>query len=77
MKGASHMSRSVRKHGWIGGGKWKTFAKGFANRRVRHAVDVPSGGLYRRIFDSWMICDYMLEARPKGSCPKAYKDWIK
>jgi len=26
---------------------------------------------------SYTICDYIISARSKGSCPDAYKDWIK
>lgn len=33
-------------------------AKTFANRSVRRHTDIPSGSGYKRIFNSYIICDY-------------------
>jgi hypothetical protein len=32
--------------------------KRFANKRVRRHLNIPSGSSYKRIYQSWNICDY-------------------
>ena len=77
------MSRSVKKHGYIkdGGkhGKGVKFAKACANRAVRRFTkEMPQKGkFFRKIFQSWNIHDYVLDARPKGSDETAFHDWMK
>jgi len=71
------MSRSYKKQGWIVDQTSKRFGKRLANRRVRRTPDVPSGRSYRKFYESYDVCDYVFPARPKGSEPSAYKDWIK
>jgi hypothetical protein len=51
------------------GSKWKKYAKRGANRRVRHAVNVPDGGAYRKYYDPWNICDYRFQYDPQ---PRIY-----
>ena len=54
------MSRSYRKpiatDGY--GSKWKRKAKQIANRRVRMYSDLPDGSTFKRVSNSWDICDY-------------------
>ena len=71
------MSRSFRKKGWITDQNGRKFGKRLANKYVRRQKDVPSGRAYRKFFESYDICDYILPARPRGSSPTAYRDWIK
>jgi len=54
------MSRSFRKPYWTEGygGKWRSIAKRQASKKVRQAKSVGNGAYYRRIYDSWSICDY-------------------
>jgi hypothetical protein len=40
------------------GSKWKQYQKRLANHVIRKTVDIPNGKAYRKIFDSWNICDY-------------------
>jgi len=63
------MSRSLRKpwyvDGWKGS-KRKQFFKRHANRKVRRtAVDIADGKAYRKLFDSWSICDFKWFYDPK------------
>ena len=59
------MSRSYRKpvatDGY--GSKFKKKSKQLANRAVRIADDVADGANYRRLFNSWNICDYKFNYR--------------
>ena len=71
------MSRSFRHRGWLTDQSGRKYGKRHANHIVRRAADVPSGRCYRKFYCSYNICDYVISARPKGSCPDAYKDWIK
>lgn len=77
------MSRSTKKHGFCkdGGkhGKGVKFAKTRANKKVRRSPDeMPTKGKhFRKLFETYNIHDYVLEARPKGSDSTAYKDWMK
>ena len=77
------MSRSIKKHGYCtdGGkhGKGVKFAKALANRYVRRfADDIPTKGrFFRKLWQSYDIHDFIIEARPKGSEEDAYKDWRK
>ena len=77
------MSRSVKKHGFCkdGGkhGKGVKFAKARANRAVRRfSEELPKKGkFFRKIFETYNIHDYVIDARPKGSEEDAFKDWRK
>ena len=71
------MSRSWRKHGWIKDPTLCKLGKKLANRRVRRTATIPSGKAYRKVFNPYDVHDYIARARPKGSCPDAYKDWMK
>ena len=77
------MSRSTKKHGFVkdGGkhGKGVKFAKARANKKVRRSTDeMPvKSKHFRKMFQTYNIHDFVLDARPKGSEPKAYKDWMK
>jgi len=53
------MSRSYRQPFYVDGygSKWKAKSKRQANRRVR-AADTADGGAYKKVTNSWDICDY-------------------
>lgn len=62
------MSRSFRK-AWVVdgyGSSWKKYAKNQANRKVRKAKDLPNGSSYKKVFESWDICDYKYPADTKA-----------
>lgn len=77
MQGTLFVSRSVKRNGYVTDNTCKRRTKRQANHRVRRVSDVPSGGAYRKFFEPWVICDWRLPARPKGSAPDAYRDWMK
>lgn len=56
------MSRSYKKTPWCGDnkGKWKKRRASKAVRRYlkRHPEDLCQGAQYKKIYDSWDICDY-------------------
>mgnify|MGYP003291573857 CR=1 FL=1 len=57
------MSRSYRKHAYVtenqGDKCPRRFrAKTMANRMVRRSDDIPQNSAYRKIYDSWSICDW-------------------
>ena len=56
------MSRSYRKPIAVDGykSKWKPKAKQLANRAVRRE-ELKSGGSYKKVYNSWNICDYKFE----------------
>jgi len=63
------MSHSIREpwyiDGWKGS-KRKRFFKRYANKVVRRTViDIADGKAYRKVFDSWSICDYKWLYDPK------------
>ena len=52
------MSRSHRKvYGYC---DRNPYAKRLANKRVRRTKHLPNGKLYKKVFDSWDICDYTI-----------------
>jgi len=57
------MSRSYKHSGFIQDPCSKRFGKRLANKKVRRILDVPSGRAYQKIFNSWNIADYILQAR--------------
>jgi len=61
------MSRSYRKPFYVDGygSKYKKYAKRYASRAIRRAVDVPNGKSYRKFFESWNICDYKYVWNPR------------
>lgn len=40
------------------GSVWKRLEKRFASKTIRHCVDVPNGGAYRKVYNPWNICDF-------------------
>ncbi len=54
------MSRSHRKPYWTQGygGQWRSFAKRQASKRVRRAKFVANENYYKRLYNSWDICDF-------------------
>ncbi|HLD75127.1 MAG TPA: hypothetical protein VJB34_09545 [Bdellovibrionota bacterium] len=52
------MSRSYKKPWFTDSGRFRKFAKQQANKKVRKAVDVSNGGVYKRFYNSWDICDW-------------------
>lgn len=57
------MARSYRKPIAVDGygSKWKARAKQLANRAVRLDTDIQSGGSYKKVSNSWDICDYKFD----------------
>jgi len=55
------MSRSYRKPYWTQGygGIWRKFAKRLAAKRARKTKIVSDGKYYRKLYNSWDICDYI------------------
>lgn len=51
------MSRSYKRSPVIKDDAGKKFGKKYANKRVRHS-DIDSGGQYKKVYDSYNICDY-------------------
>ena len=53
------LSRSYKKYPSCKCEKSCKFGKKQANRKVRHFLqDIPSGGSYKKLYDSWDICDF-------------------
>ena len=54
------MSRSYRKPYWTEGygGKWRRFAKRQASKKVRQSANVDDAAYYKRLYNSWNICDF-------------------
>ena len=53
------MSRSFKKFPCVTDhGKSTYLYKRMANKKVRHTQDLPNGKAYKKVFDSWDICDY-------------------
>jgi hypothetical protein len=59
------MSRSKRKpvfkEGY--GSKTKGRSKQLANRATRVTKEVANGGAFKKVFNSWDICDYIADCR--------------
>lgn len=51
------MSRSFKKSNWVKDSNNKNM-KRFANKKVRHSKDIPSGKAYKKYFCSYEISDY-------------------
>lgn len=47
------------------------YVKRFANKRVRHTLDIPNGGSYKKCFESWNISDWCWI----WTKDQAIKDW--
>ena len=62
-KQGSALARSYRKPVAVDGykSKWKIKAKQLANRAVRLNKDLANGCAYKKVFNSWNICDYKFE----------------
>lgn len=54
------MSRSYKKHPWITDHHVKTSSemKKFANKKVRHTKDLPNGKAFKKVFESYNLCDF-------------------
>lgn len=67
------MSRSYKKHPWITDHHARTTKekKKFANKKVRHYKNLPNGSAYKKVSESWDICDY----KWYWSWEDAKKDW--
>lgn len=58
------MSRSWKKNGYVKdgeGSKWKKKAKRYANRRVRLEDEIADGSSFKKVSESWDICDFKFE----------------
>ncbi len=67
------MSRSYKKHPWVTDHHVKTTKekKKFANKKVRRHEDLPNGSAYKKVSESWDICDY----KWYWTWEEAKKDW--
>lgn len=56
------MSRSYRKPYWTQdyGSKARKLAKRWSNRKVRRNLDINNGAAYKKLFNSWDICDWKI-----------------
>lgn len=66
------MSRSYRAPWCVDGYKsrgGKRKEKNYANRKVRHTKDIPNDSGYRKVTESWDICDYRF---PYNTNPRIY-----
>ena len=71
------MSRSYKKTaGWTDHKTPRTKEeKIFANGAVRKAKDIPNGGAYKKIYNSWDICDYKFLYFSKNEVLKAIEKY--
>ena len=70
------MSRSYKKFpGFSDGDSCKKFPKRWAARKVRHSKNIPNGGAYRRLYNSWDICDYNCRYYSIADGLKAFAKW--
>jgi hypothetical protein len=58
------------------------FFKNQANRRVRKDWGIPNGKAYRKVYDSWSICDYRFlfftkEEVDEFSRDRPWRAWMK
>jgi hypothetical protein len=65
------MSRSYRKAYLVDGygNKWKKKIKNAANRKVRLSEDIADGKQYRKLYESYDICDWKFKADDSESFP--------
>ncbi len=61
------MSRSIKAPYYTDHGSYTPVLKRKASRAVRATEDVAQGASYKRVYDSWKLCDYRI---PSDS-PKA------
>lgn len=61
------MSRSLKKPYFTDNGLHRKQAKRTANKKVRVNWNIKSGKAYKKLFKSWIICDYSFH------CPKIQK----
>lgn len=54
------MSRSYKKHPWVTDHNANTTQekKKFANKKVRNTEDLPNGSAYKKVSESYDICDW-------------------
>jgi hypothetical protein len=53
------MSRSYQKTaGWTDKWRTKNFIKRYANKKVRKTKDIPNGKAFKKLYESYDICDY-------------------
>lgn len=73
------MSRSFKKIAIIK--DQVTWMKRYANKKVRRTPNIPNGKAYRKLFDSWDICDYKFmyfskqELIEQGYCKDTFHKW--
>lgn len=58
------MSRSYRQPYYVSGGTGKKYYKRFANKKVRRYNGVSDHKFYKKIYESWDICDYKYRWTP-------------
>jgi hypothetical protein len=65
------MSRSYKKHLWFK--DHNSGAKREANRVVRKTSEIANGNAYRKVYDSYNICDFKILHDPN---PRWYEEWV-
>lgn len=66
------MSRSYKKYPFVKDKSGSKHGKKFANKKVRHAKNLPNGKAYKKVYESWDICDYKYLWTRKD----AIEDWL-
>lgn len=61
------MSRSYKRAVFKDHGKYTYIDKRLASKAVRRATGLPDGMGYRRVYNSWNICDYIFDLRFRRS----------
>ena len=67
------MSRSYKKA--IYKDPANTLGKKYANRAVRRAKDVPNGGSYTKVYETYSVCDYIIDLRFWREIPHRGAKW--
>lgn len=84
------MSRSYKKHPWITDHHVKTSSemKKFANKKVRHTKDLPNGKAFKKVSESYDLCDWRYRWTKQEAIDEYYrspflqeqytiKEWLK
>lgn len=72
------MSRSNRKP-WVTdgykGSKRRQFFKRYSNKVIRRTEDIADGKAFKKVFDSWSICDYKWYESGKSMSRWSLQPW--
>lgn len=65
------VSRSRKKHPVVKQKNDKWF-KGYSNRKIRHS-SIQSGGMFRKVLDTWCICDWRYYPTDKEDIERSFR----